>query len=195
MARDHSRWYLRAWGDPEWRALHPMSQWLYRLIVDHETLSYAGVADWRPNRLCRLASPVTADEIEIVAADLEERLYLLIDRDTEEVLVRSFVRNDRILYQPNVSQAMVKAWDGIASEALRGVLVHELRRLKKDQRDAKSWSDKFAGPMLARMLDAPDVDPTEALSLLPGNPSVNPSVNPSINPSGNPSTNPSAKAS
>jgi len=87
------------------------------------------VADWRPKRLATLASGRTPADVEAAASELIEGLYIVTDEDTEEVLIRSFMKHDGLLQKPNVAKAMVKAYDQVYSLTLKGVIVHELNKL------------------------------------------------------------------
>lgn len=157
MARTYARVKTAVWADDEFRGLPPDAQHLYFVLLTSAGLSYCGVTDWRPVRIAPNAHEWSALEVERAAWILHERLYIVVHGDTEEVLIRSFVRNDGFMDQPNVAAAMVRDYARISSPILRGVVVHELLRLHKEQPQLKGW--------------------VRAESLL-GNPSVNPSGNP-----------------
>lgn len=182
MARDHARVELNIWADDDWLDLTPGAQHLYLVLLTHPDLSYAGVADWRPNRLRAMASHWDTDDVKRAADELARNLYIVVDEDTEEVLVRSFVRNDGLMKQPNLAKAMVKAARSIASRSIRAVLVHELLRLHEDQPGIKGWES--AGELLSWRSADPSGYPT-------GYPSGNPSGKGEPNPSGDPLDDPS----
>ena len=186
MARDHARIELNIWTDDDWLDLTPGAQHLYLVLLTHPDLSYAGVADWRPNRLRVMASRWDADDVKRAAEELARNLYIVVDEDTEEVLVRSFVRNDGLMKQPNLAKAMVKAARSIASRNIRAVLVHELLRLHEDHPDLKGWES--AEELLSWRSADPSGYPTGYPS---SNPSSNPSGNPSVKGEPNPSDDPS----
>lgn len=183
MAREHARVKGSIWSDDDWRALPGESQWLYFHLLTTSTLNYAGVADWRPARIAALTGNWDAAQIEEFALHLEHAGFVIIDRDTEEALIRTFLRHDGLLGQPNVAAAMVKDFACVVSKPLRGVFIHELRRLHEDDDTLRGWSRKD----VSALLDREAITPTEAFESLRPNPSGNPSLNPSANPSGNPS--------
>lgn len=194
MPREHARVKLTIWDDDDFRDLSPAAQHLYLVLMIHPKLDYCGVTDWRPARLAQFAGGWTAEAVEIAAQELSEALYIIIDTDSEEVLLRSFVRNDELLESPNMAVAVRKAHTAIASGALRGIVVHELRRLRDDKPELKGW-DK-----LADTIKKPSLDPSDYPSFTPsrkgsGNPSAshdgNGSDSPSVTPS--PTTAPSSK--
>lgn len=175
MARTSSYFKTSIWGD-EFRALPVAAQHLYIAMWTSAGLSYAGVADWRPARLAKVASDLTPESVVEAGLILHHGLYIVVDEETEEVLIRTFIRNDGLMDQPNVAAAMVTDYHRIASPAIRGVIVFELQRLFGEAPELKGWRDAKTGK--------------ERASSLLGNPSVNPSINPSGWGSGNPSPNP-----
>jgi len=188
MARDHARLRLAIWSDDDFRQLPGDAQHLYWMLLTHPHLSYCGVVDWRPPRLSGWVGDWTTETVLAAADVLIERLYILVDEHTEEVLVRSFVRNDELMKQPKMATAMSTAHAAVGSVALRGVIVGEIQRLHREQPDLKGWGSAKASALLAK----PSVDP----STYPcGKGSGKGSGNPSTKGSGNPLSNPSGKGS
>lgn len=175
MARDHARVALSVWADDDWRDLSPAAQHLYFVLLTQPTLSYAGVADWRPARLRALASPWRRDGFDRAAAELARRLYVVVDEDTEEVLIRSFVRHDGLMKQRNMAVSMVRAYEAIASRGIRAVFVHELARLREDDPELSGWVS------CEHVLDNRSIDPAEYPTGYPSNDTdVDPTVDPSV---------------
>jgi len=115
--------------DPDYKALTRDGQWLYgALLLD---VDFVGVAEWKPKKLAKHAVETTAMDVERAAAELRSKLFIVIDDETEEVLVRTFVKHDGLYKQPNMCVAMVKAFRGIGSPTIQGVISHELTRLKE----------------------------------------------------------------
>jgi hypothetical protein len=175
MAREHARVKLSIWEDDDHRDLSLAAQHLYYVLMIHPKLDYAGVTDWRPSKLVGFTRGWTVEDIEIAAKELSDQRYIVIDESTEEVLIRSFIRNDELLGSPNMAVAVRKAHAAISSILLRGVIVHELVRLHADRPAMKGWSE------LSDLLSKRSIDPSTA-----------PSFNPSVRASGTPSDSPSA---
>jgi len=150
MARQFARVKVSIWSDDGWRTLSPAAQHLYFMLLTSPSLSHCGVADWRPVRIAALAGGWSVDEVEDAAAELRERLFLVVDEDTEEVLIRSFLRHDGLMDQPKMAVAMAKAHAGIASKTLRGVVVHELIRLHDDHPTLRGWGSVKASEVLTK---------------------------------------------
>jgi len=179
MANAYARVARTIWGDDDFRALPRDSQWLYFHLLTSPSLNYAGVTDWRPARIAALARDLTPASVEAASVDLEGALFIVVDRDSEEVLIRTFIRHDGLMGSPNMAIAMAKAHAGIASMVLRGVIVHELKRLSRDDPDLRGW----ARPEVKLILRRVPITPAEAFGQLPRFDFVNPSPNPSVNPS------------
>jgi hypothetical protein len=114
--------------DPDYRALTPLAQWLYKeLLID---VDFIGVCDYAPRKLAKIATGMTAMQIEQYAAELRAALFIVIDDETGELLVRTFVKHDGLYKQPNMCVAMVKAFRRVGSPTIQGVISHELNRIK-----------------------------------------------------------------
>ncbi|WP_336156662.1 hypothetical protein [Amycolatopsis sp. VC5-11] len=157
MAREQANVRLSIWTDPDFRALSVEAQHLYLLILTSPSLSYAGVADWRPKRIAALAAGWVAGAVETAAAELQAAMFLVIDEDTDEALVRSFLRHDGLMAREFMATAAAKAYEGVASARIRGVIVHELQRLRRDEPSLLGWNSK----RLLAVLKDPSVDPSE----------------------------------
>lgn len=166
MARDHARIHLSMWTDDDFLDLTPAAQHLYFLFLTSPHLSYAGVGDWRPARILPMASGWTRDDLERAAQELAHRLFIVVDEDTEEVLVRSFIRHDGLMKQPRMAVAMSRAYAAIASRSIRQVVVHELQRLHEDEPDMKGWGADALDILKKRSVN-PSVYPTGYGSVSP----------------------------
>lgn len=177
MAREHGRIFTSIWSDPDWRKLTTRAQHLYLTLLSAPSLSYCGVADWRPKRMLQLADGWTLEGLDAGSAELVDRLYIVVDEGSEEVLVRSFIRNDGLMKQRHMGVSMAKAHSAVASNTLREVIVHELIRLRADMPDLKGW----ASEMVQKLLTQPSVDPaTYPLGHTPIHPVIDPAIDPPI---------------
>lgn len=179
--QSYARVVRSIWANPDFRALSAGAQWLYFVLLTDPKTTLAGVSDWRPKRLSQYAQAVPVDALESAGQELIERRFICVDDDTEEALIRTFVRHDGMLKQPNMAIALAKEYPKIVSEYLRGVFVHELQRLQDSEPDLH-WEH------LWDVLSMESIDPSENPS---GNPSDDPSENPSVWGDGDPSENPS----
>lgn len=179
MARDHTRVNLDIWGDDEFRELPVDSQNLYWTLWTSPGRSYCGSHEWRPGKLSQSAGDWTVRRLEAAAAVASERLFLIIDEATEECLLRSWIKHDGLWRTPNMAVSMAMARAEVASKILRGVIVHEVKKLVAAEPTLGGWKRDE----VVKMLTQKAIDPTE---LEPFNPSPNPGGNPLPNPTVNP---------
>lgn len=157
MARDRANIRTDMLADDDFRSLSMPAQHLYLMLLIHPTLNYAGVADWRAGRLAAMTAGVTREVIEVAAGELASKHFVHVDEDTEEVLIRSFVRHDGLLKQYRLPVSMAKDYAGIASPDIRMFFAHELKRLNDEMPDEKCWDDE----RVQKILSAPSKDMKE----------------------------------
>lgn len=137
MASDHARVKRSIWQDPDFVALSPDAQRTYLLLLSQQKLTFCGTLDYLPQRWARLGRDVTAEDVERSVVELEQQRYVIVDRDTQELLIRSWVRHDGVCDSPNLIKAMWKAWTAVES--------HDLRRHVMDQLPEVAFDEGFGG--------------------------------------------------
>lgn len=172
MAREHAKIRLDIWADGEWRDLDVDCQHLYLLLLSHPTLSYVGVADWRPGRIAQMAKGLTAERVRETAGRLQASEFILTDDESEEVLIRSFVKHDGLLKQPKMSVSMANAFGATASNPIREVIAYEVQKLRERDSELAAWRVK----QVQTVLDA-KASPISAFTL-----SVTPGFTPGVTP-------------
>lgn len=155
MARTHARINVELWQDEDFRGLPREAQHLYFILWTHPALSYCGVVDWRPGRIAAYAENWTALDVLEAADCLQSRLFIVTDDDTEECLIRSWAKWDGLLKEAKMSVSWANAYAAVASNDLRGVIVHEARRLRTAHPDYVGWTKD----QVLRVLDRPALDP------------------------------------
>lgn len=141
MPRDRANIRVDMWSDGDWRALPVGAQHLYMQILTHSTLNYAGVADWRPGRLAALTHGRTAADVEADAQPLRDAWFIYTDQETEEVLVRSFLRHDGVIKHPRLHVSMANDWACVASPDIRAFVSFELSKLHNSDPSLPLWKD------------------------------------------------------
>lgn len=160
MARDRANIRTDMWGDSDWRKLSSGAQWLYMYLLTSPSLSYVGTADWRPGRIAAKVSDFDAGTVRDFAYELEMGRFVFTDDDTEEALVRSFMRHDGLLLNPNLWRSMGNDFADVGSEALRGIIASEARRLRDEnpigfETSKGTMVDPWASKHLSTMLSTP----------------------------------------
>lgn len=129
MARDHGRIMSSIWNDEEFIALGIGPQWLYEFFLTQADLSYAGVLAMRLRRWASRSVDLTSTQLEQYLDALTRARFVVADHDTEEVLIRTLIRNDGVWKQPNLMKAAVKDAREIMSPTLRRALADEVVRI------------------------------------------------------------------
>lgn len=155
MARDHARIYVAIWADPDFRALERDPQRMYLLLVSQARLTYCGALDYLPGRLATLGADEDQASVNRAVRVLEAKRFVVVDRETQEVLVRSFIRHDGLLKTPNVVKAMLKDRAALLSDSLRDVVDAELKRAYGEDPKLAGWKAfKVAQPELFKVISA-----------------------------------------
>lgn len=132
MAREYGVIWISIWRDEGFRRLDSRTQWLYFALISQWDMSPCGVQPYQPNRWAQLAPDMTPKQIQKAVVDLEKVRMIVIDRATDELLIRSYVRHDRSMRVPNSAKAIVRWAARIESDDLRKALLVELLRLRED---------------------------------------------------------------
>ncbi|WP_329131477.1 hypothetical protein OG552_10305 [Streptomyces sp. NBC_01476] len=188
MARGHGRILTPIWEDADFLALTQHEQRLYLFLISQPNLNHAGLLPMTLRRWARKSSDLTAVELEKHLLALATARFIVMDEDTEELLIRSFVRNDGVWKQPKVMGAMVSGAMEISSPLLRRALLDEMNRVPLDE-----LSDE---PMKVRGIEGPSIrqqvaDHIGALRKAFGNPHPDPTRGGYAPPSDTPSAPPS----
>lgn len=157
MARSHGRIDFRIWADKDFRALSERAQRIYMMLFGQKDVNNAGVLPLMESRWAKYCTSMSAADVRAGLEELEAARFVFVDDDTEELLIRSFIRGDGVVKQPNVLKNAFKCAELVDSPRLRKVLAAELRGLRR--KDAEAVADRL------------DPNPSETLTEGFGNPS------------------------
>lgn len=173
MARSEARLDVEIWKDPDFLALAAGPQRTFMFLISQKDLAHTGVLALRERRWAGSAAGLTEAEVRADLIALEHARFVVVDEDTEELLVRSFIRRDKVYRQPNVLRAAADQLKLVTSVKVLLALRAELLRVV-DAEDIGDASKDIVKEMLETI----------------GNPSPSPSPSPTPNPSRNPSDMP-----
>lgn len=154
MARKYAKVYLSIWAT-DFRELSVAAQHLYLLLLSNPKLSAAGCIVAQPRKWSRYSEGCSKDSTEGALEELSERRYVLCDEDTDEVLIRSFIRHDDGVGNKFLRKAIESAIAAIESPALKAHATLELAAAVK-YRENPSLADQ-----LEDSYEAPSEDPSE----------------------------------
>lgn len=139
MAREYAQIRLTIWADRDFTALTPEQQSLYLMLISQPTINLAGVIDYLPGRLARLSGGLTAAKVGRIVAELEDRDFVFLDEETDELLVRSVIRTSGAWKAPTVAKSIAANVQQTLSLKLKSILLTELMRVCGEATEAGQW--------------------------------------------------------
>lgn len=134
------------WRDKDFRALPRTAQATYAQLLSQKELDRAGVLPYQPDKWARGCDAMSLNDLLADLDVLQTARFVLIDVDTYEALVRSYMRQSNVIKQPNLLKNAIKCAGMVASDRLRHELAIELRRLgRKDTNAAAENIDPGEG--------------------------------------------------
>lgn len=120
--RKEARISTAVWRNRSFTSLPLACQGLYWMLLSQPDVSMCGVLPYLP---ARWAAMCGSEDIDKALGILEDAGTVVVDRDTSEVLIRTFVRHDGVLRSPKTRAGMWKAWDSVLSDKLRAVILDQ----------------------------------------------------------------------
>lgn len=120
MPRTEARIHTTIWDDEHFRDLPPLPQWLYFALLSQDDLMLCGVMPHRPARWSKLAKGLTPAAIKKLVDQLAAPpgRFVVVDRDTGELLVRTFMKHDGVLTKPNVFKGAASSVRQVDSDVI-----------------------------------------------------------------------------
>jgi hypothetical protein len=131
MAQDFAPLFRSIWSDPDWRSLTVDAQHLYKLLMSHPDRNAAGVLPLLIRKWTRLARDLSVDRIEGALTELEQRNFVVVDDETDEVLVRSFIRRTKVYTHIRLLTNALREVSEVESLRIRTAACQELARLPR----------------------------------------------------------------
>lgn len=186
MARTFGKFACSMWQTgSEYRSLPRDAQWLYELLFSQASITPAGCLPLQPTKWANCASDTTVGDVRNALAMLVDRRYVLVDEDTEELMVRTFINHDGAVNNPKLVKAIEAAVPRIESARLRAAAADQLAKALVERQSigiangdgilpsshkpaAISLKPETAQPAQARPVDnhRPDQDPAAAASIM-----------------------------
>jgi hypothetical protein len=156
MARTESRFRTSAWRPgSDWLTLPFTHKGVYKMVLDQGEVEYTGVVALTPTKWSKLFGLPLNELIEIIE-DLNEDRYFIVDWDYEELLIRTFIRNDEVYRQPNLMRSAQRSLDSVSSLIIRAEILTELQRIESDHTETTPAGSKG---VISSMIDTLKKDP------------------------------------
>jgi hypothetical protein len=160
MARSYARIVTAIWRNAEFRKLRAGAQRVYLLLVTQPDITAAGTLPLTVRRWAEMAEGTTVQQVVECLDELATGRFIAMDKATEELLVRSFVRWDGGHTNSKRRPVIIDAAEGVSSAVLRRMLTAEFDRLglPTGRLDVASdaLSDSASGSTVAKNVDFDD---------------------------------------
>ena len=131
--RQYGKLYMRFHADPTWRALTADAQWLYGHLLSQPMTNGAGVTPLQITKWSKGAGDMTVERIQEALNVLTRSGHVVVDHDTEELLLRSFIADDSpTAGTPFVLKGAINRALLVQSVEIRRALVNEISNLDRE---------------------------------------------------------------
>lgn len=128
------------------------AQRLYLLALSQPTLTYAGVLPYTRKRWAGLAVDTKPADITRAVTELVDYRYFIVDEDTEDVWVRSYLRHEGVLWMPNSRKPMWREITLIQSRPIQEAIRQEYPELFA-QPNGKGLAEPIGEPFPEHLLN------------------------------------------
>ena len=160
MAREFAKVYMSIWGNPDFTRLSVGAQRLYMFLISQPDLSRAGTITLAFNRWLSRVVGYSREELLADLSELAQTRFVVVDEGTEELLVRSYIRNDDGWKSPNIMISVSAAARQVMSETLRAVIRQEVAKINTDGLPVKindktgRSTKEFVDLVIAQLVDS-----------------------------------------
>lgn len=128
MARSHGKIHADIWRDPDFRSLTAAAQRLFFVLLSQPKLTLVGSLDLTVSKWAKLAADTSTGAVEDAMDELGRHGYVVVDKDVDELVIRSFTKHDidPARFNSNLAKGLWGAWRGLVSDDLRRSVVMEI---------------------------------------------------------------------
>jgi len=137
MARKYAPVLCSIWEDEDFIALTASAQRAYLLLLSQKRLNMLGVLPFTPIAWARKCADENLDDLSRSISELEAANFVVIDHETQELLIRTMVKHDPPR-GPKSRVAMWRAFDVIDSKPLKIAVCAEI--------EESIWADEQVPP-------------------------------------------------
>ena len=129
------------WSDADWLALDSTAKLTYLQLISQPDISRVGVLPYVPGRWASMHPDLKKDDIVRALEALVAGRFIIIDDQSEEVWVRTYIRHDELYRVPNGNKSIDLAADEVISPMIAGLIADELAALRPSRKGSDKGSD------------------------------------------------------
>lgn len=161
MTRHYANLATSVWREFDWRGLTASEQRTYSMLMSQPDISAAGVLSVTLGRWAGYARDTTISSIRADIDGLAAARFVIVDDESEEILVRTFVKWDGGYGNPKRRPVILRAANEVMSPSLRAALAVEFTRLGLPIDDltppTPTPPDRPSGRQADSLFDSPDL--------------------------------------
>lgn len=124
MPRSHGIIHVTVWEvGSGFRNLALDAQWAYEMLISQPQINNLGLLPYTPEKWWRFAHDLTLDRLTVSLETLEDEHMTVTDPSTGELLVRTFIKHDRIWKHPKLVTNARKLIREVESQRIRDQLL------------------------------------------------------------------------
>lgn len=124
MARSHGVIKVEVWEPrSDFRQLPMDAQWSFAMLISQPQINNLGVLPYLPEKWVRLAADLDDRRLQHALEQLDQNHFTITDRDTAEILVRTFIKHDKVWSQPKLVTNARRLIREVESTTIRDRLV------------------------------------------------------------------------
>lgn len=107
----------------EFRRLPALAQRTYMVLISQPNISNCGVLPCSPKRWAKMACDTTVADLEAALSALVDTSYIVIDDETDELWVRSWMKYDGLINIHNGAKGVARSISAVLSATLRNRVI------------------------------------------------------------------------
>jgi hypothetical protein len=129
IERPFVKLFRQIWRDPEFLNLDQGQQHMFIALLSQPNITLAGTLPLQFTKWSRLATDSTPETVRDNVLTLDERCFAVADEDTEELLIRTVMKNDTLWNKsPKTQLGALRQCLKIESDRIRLVLADEVEQ-------------------------------------------------------------------
>lgn len=132
MPRNRAMILTSIWQDRDFVALKPATKLVYLALLSQPDVSHLGLMSVAYRRWAA-ALGGSVEWVEGCVAELAAARFVVLDAEHDQLLIRSYMRNDGVFRQPQVLQAAASAVPLVASPVIASAILEELARARAEE--------------------------------------------------------------
>lgn len=123
MKQPYAKLMAAMWSDEsDFRFLPALAQRAYLVLISQPNMSNCGVLPYAVRRWARMAPDTSVPDFEASLRVLQDEAYVVVDEDSEELWVRTWMKYDRLMDIHNGPKGVARSIEAVLSTSLKNTI-------------------------------------------------------------------------